>query len=93
MLAKCANPACSARFRYFHEGKLLAIESTIDSSTTGSPTESDYTVRPKRVRYFWLCPMCCCAMTFRRDGDGGISVVRNIWPHACMTGDDTEMVA
>ncbi len=23
MLAKCANPACSARFRYLHEGKLV----------------------------------------------------------------------
>lgn len=26
MLAKCANPACSARFCYFHEGKLLALD-------------------------------------------------------------------
>lgn len=90
MLAKCANPACSARFCYFHEGKLLALESTIYSSTTGPPADSDYTGRPKRVRYFWLCPKCCCAMTLRPNGDGGVLVVRTSAP---MMGDNTEMVA
>ncbi len=93
MLAKCANPACSARFRYFHEGQLFAVESRIDSLGTGRPADSDYAGRPKRVRYFWLCRACCSAMTFRRDGDGGISVVRNTRPSASMMGHNTEMAA
>jgi hypothetical protein len=26
MLSKCANPACSANFRYLHEGRLFHVE-------------------------------------------------------------------
>jgi len=26
MISKCANPACSARFLYLHEGKLFRFE-------------------------------------------------------------------
>lgn len=33
MLAKCANPACSATFHYFHEGKLFPVELRSDSAT------------------------------------------------------------
>jgi hypothetical protein len=31
MLAKCANPACSATFRYFHEGRLFVFEPKRDA--------------------------------------------------------------
>jgi hypothetical protein len=32
MLAKCANPACSATFHYLHEGKLFPVELRSDSA-------------------------------------------------------------
>jgi len=95
MLAKCANPACSATFRYFHEGKLFAIESRIDSSRRGPPTDPEYMDRPQRVQYFWLCSACCCAMTFGRDRNEGVSVLPNqgIRPNLPVMEDNTEMVA
>jgi len=76
MLAKCANPACSATFHYFHEGKLFAIESKIDSQATGPFSDPEYTGRPRRLRYVWLCSSCCGAMTIQADGDHGVTVVR-----------------
>ncbi|MFZ1139211.1 MAG: hypothetical protein WAN76_08540 [Candidatus Sulfotelmatobacter sp.] len=76
MVAKCANPACSATFRYFHEGKLFAIESKPDSLKRGPPTDPEYTGKFHHPLYFWLCSSCCCAMTVQSDGDHEISVVR-----------------
>jgi hypothetical protein len=29
MVSKCANPDCSAVFRYFHQGKLFRIETAM----------------------------------------------------------------
>jgi hypothetical protein len=51
MVSKCANPACSARFRYLHEGRVFKIEtSTVSSESDGSPT--------RRIEHFWLCERC-----------------------------------
>ncbi len=75
MLAKCANPACSATFRYLHEGKLFAIESKAESIRRGPPVDPEYIGKSSSPRYFWLCSSCCCAMTVQPDGDHGISLV------------------
>jgi hypothetical protein len=77
MLAKCANPACSATFRYLHEGKLFAIESKADSLKRGPPADPEYIGKSSSPQYFWLCSSCCRAMTVQPDGDHGISLVRN----------------
>jgi hypothetical protein len=75
MLAKCANPACSAKFLYLHEGTLFAIESRGDPQKRGPPTDPEYAVRSYTREYFWLCSSCSCAMTIRSDGDHGITVI------------------
>jgi hypothetical protein len=93
MLAKCANPACCTTFLYLHEGKLFAIESRIDSPRRGPPTDSEYTDRPHRLQYFWLCSSCCSAMTVRRDGDQGVTVVRKqgMPPNVSVMEDRTQV--
>jgi hypothetical protein len=95
MLAKCANPACSAIFHYFHEGKLFTIESRIDSPRTGLPTNLEYTGRAHRLQCFWLCSSCCCAMTVRCDGDQGVVLVRKqgMPPNCSVMKDRPQMVA
>jgi len=51
MLSKCANPACLARFRYLHEGRVFKIErGKVTSGGMGSPI--------RRIEYFWLCERC-----------------------------------
>ena len=75
MLAKCANPGCSATFRYFHEGRLFAIESRVDSPRRGPPADPEYTSSPPSLQYFWLCSSCCRAMTVQSDGDRGVTIM------------------
>ncbi len=76
MLAKCANPACSAKFLYLHEGRLFAIASKVDPQKRGPPRDPEYTTRSSTLEYFWLCSSCCCAMTVQSDGDHGITLIR-----------------
>jgi hypothetical protein len=56
MLAKCANPTCSAPFRYLHEGKLFRLD-----LGAGPPSVSGHV--PRRLQYFWLCERCARSMT------------------------------
>lgn len=74
MVSKCANPACSARFRYLHEGKLFRIEHPItkNSQRTFSATETAHRKRPVQVEFFWLCPDCSQNMTLTFDPVAGI---------------------
>ena len=76
MLAKCANPACSARFYYFHEGKLFVFEPKSDAPMRGPAADPDSVGRSHSQQYFWLCSSCCSAMTVQPDGDHGVTVVR-----------------
>jgi hypothetical protein len=56
MLAKCANPACDAPFRYLHEGKLFRLD-----RGAGPPALSGH--MPRQLQYFWLCEQCARTMT------------------------------
>ncbi len=54
MLSKCANPACSARFLYLHEGKIFYLE--LELGLADDPSA-------RRVERFWLCGNCARSMT------------------------------
>lgn len=49
MLSKCANPACTARFRYLREGRIFNLP---------IPGESANSFFPKGVLHYWLCDRC-----------------------------------
>jgi hypothetical protein len=87
MLAKCANPACSARFRYLHEGRLFAIESDTGSARIGLMSDPEYTGGRHRLQYFWLCSSCCRTMTLRASGELDIIVEGRAerQPNVCAT--------
>ena len=72
MLSKCANPSCSASFRYFHQGKLFRME-----MPAANPDEAVLTAAGKSVRraeFFWLCDVCAKVMTLEYDQSGGVLV-------------------
>ena len=51
MLSKCANPACSARFRYLHQGRIFKVErGAVLSGPNGSSI--------RKIEHFWLCELC-----------------------------------
>ena len=62
MLSKCANPACSAQFRYLHQGKIFQLSPTPEvDAMTGGIFEQFY-------ERFWLCEKCCTEMRVAWDG-------------------------
>ena len=78
MLAKCANPACTAPFLYLREGKLYQIETESPAGTReqnqGVKTNGER--RPaRRLEFFWLCGRCARRMTLSFEHGGGVVVV------------------
>jgi len=62
MIAKCANPVCSAPFHYLREGKVFRME--FDSAC--NPLGPQLAGSPKPVRkieHFWLCGPCSTTLT------------------------------
>jgi hypothetical protein len=62
MLAKCANPSCSASFRYLYEGRLFRLD-------TFASLRSSNLLIPE---YFWLCGRCSPVMTLRLGENGKV---------------------
>jgi hypothetical protein len=55
MLSKCANAACSARFRYLHQGRIFNLEvSSLSSNNSGQVG--------CKIEHFWLCDSCATVM-------------------------------
>jgi len=67
VLSKCLNPACSAQFRYLHEGKIFKI-------ATASPFPEPPDSASHKVEYFWLCGHC--AQTLKVVLDHGVVTIR-----------------
>lgn len=51
MLSQCLNPACSATFRYMHEGRVFTVERTAPSASLSQPLL-------RSVERYWLCSDC-----------------------------------
>jgi hypothetical protein len=60
MLSKCANPACTARFRYLHEGRIFSAVFDAKEPVRG---EEAFQETPRRVERYWLCDTCAVTMT------------------------------
>jgi len=72
MLAKCINPACTAVFRYLHEGRLFRLEADPD------PTSQHNWNSPglKPGEFYWLCGACSTLMTLHLADDGAVVAAR-----------------
>jgi hypothetical protein len=65
MLAKCANPSCSASFRHLAGGRLFRLE-----------TEPRFpTFNPKETEYFWLCGPCSAWTTLHLTELGTVATI------------------
>ena len=68
MVSQCANPSCSASFRYLHQGKLFRVE-------IGPPQgelASDGRWAFPRSEFFSLCENCAAEMTLEYRPQEGI---------------------
>lgn len=62
MLAKCANPSCSASFLHLADGRLFRLEG---HSPVGASNA-------KATEYFWLCAPCAARMSLHLAQDGKV---------------------
>ena len=73
MVSKCANPDCSASFRYFRQGKLFRVDTLTGleghRAMYGEPGTSTW-----RLEFFWLCEACATKMTLISDRQSGVTV-------------------
>jgi hypothetical protein len=79
MLAKCANPACSAPFLYLREGKLYQIEMQTEMPAAAGEQKAEVAKNERkparRLEFFWLCGRCARQMTLSFDRGRGVVVV------------------
>lgn len=72
MLAKCANPDCGMKFKYFRDGRLFEFAVTAKGKhcLDGAPP-------PKKSHreLFWLCAECARTMSLDCS-DGEVAVVQ-----------------
>ncbi len=68
MVSKCANPDCSAIFRYLREGRLFNFE-----VTKSNPSRVVGVHIARSYEHFWLCPACSVNMTLVKD-NGSVAV-------------------
>lgn len=69
MVSKCANPECSARFRYFHTGQLFRVETPANCDN-----DDEMSRHVSRLEFFWLCDDCAGTLTLAFEKGVGISV-------------------
>ena len=72
MLAKCANPSCSASLRYLLEGRLFRLEA--DPALAPSVDSFSASGGRDKTEYFWLCSRCSKTVTLRLDVDGTVII-------------------
>jgi hypothetical protein len=64
MVSKCANPVCSASFRYLHEGKLFRMIVAADGAGhSNHSADSEMRKVSGHIEFFWLCEECAPEMT------------------------------
>ena len=82
MIAQCANPSCSARFKYLHSGRVFQFDTPRELPADGN---RQLPCEPAR---FWLCSDCSSTMTLARGPQGVILVAcraarAECWRHNC----------
>ena len=72
MISKCANPACSARFLYLHEGRLFRFErEAMEDTEPLMGFDPGMRKHSRGVEFYWLCENCAATMTLiYREGLG-----------------------
>jgi len=81
MVSKCANPDCTASFRYFHLGKLFRIETSAGLDRRRSMSDDDRGGNKplRRLEFYWLCEDCAQKMTLVFEKDAGITVRPSVY--------------
>jgi hypothetical protein len=58
MVSKCANPTCTARMKYLHEGRIFIVQSPSSAQYWRRDSGSFSAPPGNQIEYFWLCNSC-----------------------------------
>jgi len=72
MLSNCANPSCSSKFRYLHQGKLFYLKSNGNDQITSS--RLDFAGHVDQLHYAWLCDRCAPTFEVVLDSEEQIKI-------------------
>lgn len=72
MLAKCANPSCTAEFLYLHAGKLFLLKST--GKGPACSARVNFSGHVHGIQYAWLCDQCASKYEVVIDPDQKLKV-------------------
>lgn len=72
MLAKCANPSCSASWLNLGEGRIFRLEAEPETNPTLASPSSFDVGHPGKTEYFWLCSGYSKEVTLRLGQDGTV---------------------
>jgi len=75
MIAKCANPACGAPFRYLREGRIFQVDRDPAGHLIVGPFLVSDRGLPHHLEHFWLCGSCAPTMTLVIDREQGVIAV------------------
>ena len=72
MLSSCANPSCTRKFRYLHQGKLFLLSSK--STEKIASANVDFAGQVEQLHYAWLCDTCAATPEVVLDSENRIKV-------------------
>lgn len=63
MVSRCANPSCSALFKYLHSGRIFQFEAAPETKAATRPGRHN-------AERFWLCSQCSKQFSLVAGPDG-----------------------
>jgi hypothetical protein len=69
MVSRCANPSCSARLKYLHEGRIFVLRTRSAERYWGGDAGSFGAPPGKQIQCLWLCQNCAREMTVTANGN------------------------
>ena len=72
MLSQCANPSCTNRFRFLHDGKIFVLD--CGPSTASEKADEGWNTAGRCVETFWLCAECAQSWTVKFDGRRAVTL-------------------
>jgi hypothetical protein len=75
MLSQCANPGCTNRFRFLHDGRVFVVDCSAQPAF--NTTDDAWEPPQRRIETFWLCAECAQSLTVRFDGKRVVTVPRS----------------
>jgi len=68
MVSKCANPNCTARMKYLHEGRLFVVQTYSATRYWEKERGSFSAPSGNQIEYYWLCASCAHQMKITSAG-------------------------